>query len=303
MAVKLTSNANCPSPPTASVYQVLKVDPYADPSVGISASPSDLVCQGSVVSLSANPTYGGSAPTYTWLKNGVIAASGDVYAFVPHNNDVLYVIMHSDYHCQLNSLDTSSEIVIRTDSQLVPIVTISAFPSTLVSVGQSVTLTASVVNGGVAPTYQWFINGIPQAAATNATFTSSSFAYQQEDSVSVQVTANGTCPVTGHQWVFIQVAPAGVGQVANNGGDINVVPNPNKGEFMVKGSLGTTTDEEVSLEITDILGQVVYKNNVTAKNGMLNEHIVLGNTVANGMYMLSLRSDAATRVFHIVIEQ
>jgi len=91
--------------------------------------------------------------------------------------------------------------------------------------------------------------------------------------------------------------------VTNPGSDITVLPNPNKGEFTIKGSLGVNTDEEVSLELTDVLGQVIYKNKVTAKNGKLNEHIQLVNTIANGMYMLILHSDGVNEVFHVVIEQ
>ena len=52
-----------------------------------------------------------------------------------------------------------------------------------------------------------------------------------------------------------------------------------------------------------MLGQQVYKSNVTARNGQLNERISLGGSVANGMYMLSLRSGTDNEVFHIVIEQ
>ena len=84
---------------------------------------------------------------------------------------------------------------------------------------------------------------------------------------------------------------------------INVVPNPNKGEFMIKGTLGSSTDEDVAIEITDILGQVVYRSSAVAKGGKLNEMVKLNSNIANGMYVLTLRSVSENRVFHLVIEQ
>jgi hypothetical protein len=82
-----------------------------------------------------------------------------------------------------------------------------------------------------------------------------------------------------------------------------VVPNPNHGVFTVKGALGTTDDEEVTIEITDVIGQVVYTNKVVAKNGELDEKIQLRNHVASGMYLLTLHTTSESKVFHVVVEQ
>ncbi len=82
-----------------------------------------------------------------------------------------------------------------------------------------------------------------------------------------------------------------------------MIPNPNKGSFVVKGTLSTTTDEEVTLEITNMLGQVVYTNKVMSHGGAINEHIQLNSSIANGMYLLNLHSESDNAVFHVVIEQ
>ena len=71
----------------------------------------------------------------------------------------------------------------------------------------------------------------------------------------------------------------------------------------MKGTLGSTDDVEATLEVTDVLGQVVYHGKVTAYGGRLNETITLNNTLANGMYMLSIQSGTEHKVFHFVIEQ
>ena len=84
---------------------------------------------------------------------------------------------------------------------------------------------------------------------------------------------------------------------------ISVLPNPNKGTFAVRGSLGSVRDEEVTLEVTDMLGQVIYRTKVIAVAGKLNETITLSNTLANGMYILNARSGTEDKTFHFVKEQ
>ena len=84
---------------------------------------------------------------------------------------------------------------------------------------------------------------------------------------------------------------------------ISVLPNPNKGTFMVRGTVGSATDEDVTLEVTDLLGQVIYRNKVIAQSGKLNETIILNNSLANGMYILNVQSISGNRTFHFVVEQ
>jgi hypothetical protein len=120
------------------------------------------------------------------------------------------------------------------------------------------------------------------------------------------VTADDACHITSYQWVYIFASPnayLNVTPVITGADDIVVIPNPNRGQFTVKGSLGVSNDEEVTLEITDMLGQVVYTGKVVAHNGVLNEQVSLSGAIANGMYLLNVHSETASKVFHMVIEQ
>ncbi len=117
------------------------------------------------------------------------------------------------------------------------------------------------------------------------------------------VTNNGICRAASFGWVYISEHPEGVTPVVSGSGGISVLPNPNKGEFTIKGTLGTATDEEIWLEVTDMLGQVVYREQVMAYSGKINQRITLGKETANGMYLLTLVSGTENKVFHIVIEQ
>jgi hypothetical protein len=181
-----------------------------------------------------------------------------------------------------------------------PTVTVYAVPGTQIAVDQSVTLTASVVNGSATPTYQWLINGVPVSGATNASFTSTHLT--NNDSVVCEVA--GGCSTTGSNYVIMHVGTEGVQQVIENGStNVTLVPNPNNGTFTIKGTLETTADEEVSIEVVNMLGQVVYSNKVMTQNGIINERVQTGSSLANGMYVLNLRSGSQNTVLHFVIEQ
>jgi hypothetical protein len=216
---------------------------------------------------------------------------------------VVYAEMTSNYGCLVTAKVPSNSVKMSVVAPVVPFITISADPGTNVALGQKVTLTANVTGGGATPSYQWSVNSIPVAGATNRSFTDSTFSLDKDDSVSVSVTSSGPCRMTTHQWVYMSVHPVGVKEVGVTASNLSVQPNPNKGVFTVKGSLGTSNDAEVTVELTNLLGQVVYKNNVIAKGGIMNEQVTLKNTLANGMYMLTVRSEAGLQVFHVVIEQ
>jgi hypothetical protein len=62
-------------------------------------------------------------------------------------------------------------------------------------------------------------------------------------------------------------------------------------------------DEAVTFEVTDMLGQVVYRGNTIARGGVIDTRIQLGNTLANGMYMLNMGVGAERKAFHFVVKQ
>jgi hypothetical protein len=301
--VQMASTATCANPVTVTHTVRMTVNPFGFPHADVILTPNDTVCKGTVVTATAATTYGGTAPYYVWFRNGtLVPVTGPSISFGANNGDQVFVVLYSNDPCRLGPSDSSAIVRVVVDTPVQPIVTITGNPGITVGRGQNDTLHATVTNA-VNPAYQWYINGIPVTGATTPTLVYSSYATQAEDSVSCQVTSNGVCTITGHQWVYIKVSAEGVSQITGNASDITVGPNPNKGEFMIRGSLGTTIDEEVSLEITDILGQVVYKDKVTAKNGKMNQEISLSGSLANGMYILTLRSETESKVFHVVVEQ
>jgi hypothetical protein len=71
----------------------------------------------------------------------------------------------------------------------------------------------------------------------------------------------------------------------------------------LKGTVGSTQDVVVTLEVTDVFGQVIYSSKVSAISGYINETISLNGSLANGMYMLNMHTATEQKVFHFVIEK
>jgi hypothetical protein len=150
------------------------------------------------------------------------------------------------------------------------------------------------------------VNGAIITGATNATFTQSNFA--NLDVVTCQVTSSGVC--SGYQGsgsATVHVSNVGVKPLVLVSGDLIVIPNPNNGQFSVKGNisnaLSSGSNDQVTLEVTNVIGQVLFSKEIKSTNGMVNEQIDLGKNVANGMYLLSVTTDTDKKVFHIVVAQ
>ncbi len=296
--VTMTSNAMCPSPAQVNDSVRMTVLPHINPSVSIASNPGDTLCQGSLIILNALPVYGGSSPLFSWLKNGAPSGTGNFYSFVPNNGDLVYCIINSSYPCRLQNADTSGPLVITTDTPVIPAIFIAANPGTTVKPGQYDTLIA-IVTGATAPTYQWYINSIPVAGATTGTYISNSFSSPVDDSISVVVYSHDVCETKAHQWVYITIAD-GVRQISAEGG-ISVLPNPNSGDFTISGSLATNLP--VNIELTDMLGKLIYRDVTTIKNGKFNKIISLDDHVSNGCYLLRLINEDINQVLRISINR
>ena len=300
ISVQLTSDAACASPAVVNNAQTIYVNTKALPSVSIISSPGNEVCSGTAVTFTASSSYGGNAPVYNWFKGGINVSSGSTFTYNPLNGDNVYCVLTSDYGCRLANTASSNHESMIVDVPTTPTVTITTIPSGNITPGEVVTIEATVTNGISSPAFQWYVNGVAVSGATSPVLTRT---FSNMDSVSCEVTTTGGCAgIMGSGSVTIHIANVGVTQVAAATGDIQLVPNPNKGTFTVKGSLATASNEEVTIEVTDMIGKVLYTGKAATHNGEINEKIQLNN-LANGMYILSVHADTENKVFHMVIEQ
>ncbi len=299
ITVRLTSNAVCASPGTTEDSDVMTVINSDTSSVHISATPGDTVCQGSYAIFTALGVNGGTAPEYLWFINGIQAGTGGVYGYTPAANDNIYCELVSSLQCVVSDTVASNNIVMQIDTAYVPFVLLTAMPGTVIGPLQSDTFTAVVSNAGPSVSYQWFINDMPMPGATSAMFIASNFS--NNDSVSCAVVAAGACGYASFNAVKIRIIYTEVPQVTQGVHNIRLIPNPNNGQFLIRGSLVAKDDAAVVVEITDIIGHVVYQNVARSNGGKIDEAVSLNGGMANGMYQLNLRTGSENIVIHFVI--
>jgi hypothetical protein len=95
----------------------------------------------------------------------------------------------------------------------------------------------------------------------------------------------------------------GVTNINKTGFGVQVIPNPNDGAFTIAGSIGAGAEEIVSIRITDVIGHEVFLSAKQVYNGLLNEKILLDNSVANGVYLISITSDKNHEVIRMLLER
>ncbi|MDX5326198.1 MAG: PKD domain-containing protein, partial [Bacteroidota bacterium] len=191
VTVILTSNATCASPVTATSQGItISVGSPVTPGVSILAS-SNSICAGQSVTFTATPSNGGSNPSYQWKVNGgnVGTNSASYSSSSLSNGDVVSVVMTSSESCVTSSTAGSNSISMNVSAPLTPGVTIGA-SSTNICVGQTVNFTASPVNGGSNPIYQWKVNGV-NVGTNSPGYSSSNLA--NGDQVSVEMTSSLGC--------------------------------------------------------------------------------------------------------------
>ena len=299
----LTSNAFCRTATTASATKVLTVSPYVNPLVSMTSSLGYTTCEGYPSVFTASQINGGFNPTYQWAVNGTNTGTGPVYTYAPVNGDDVSVTLISSFPCLLTpTANTHSAMTVLPITQPVGVVT--AVPGYIIPAGMYDTFTCTILSGGgLAPTYQWSKNSVPVAGATNSVYITN--ALINGDSVNCQVTNTDQCSgVSVFNSVIIAIGGnVGVNEVSGTNNTLQMVPNPNNGSFIIKGTLADQYNEDLQLEITDMLGRTIHSSTTRALNGEINQDIQLDNTMANGMYLLTVRSKHVNNVIHFVINK
>jgi Zn-dependent metalloprotease len=298
----LTSSAGCATPDTASTSIVMTVSSLMTPAVSITSIHADSTCTGDTVQFIAVPVYGGTDPTYLWTRNDTNVATGPYFIYAPLDGDQLVLTMTSNYPCLMTNVAISDTFTVHVFAPSVNDLAVFVTQSSIIS-GSIDTFIAIASGAGASPTFQWYINGTPVAGATSTMYITDSL--RDGQIVNCRETSSFVCSepnsVTSGG-ISVAVGATGVPQVSGIS-SFTLLPNPNAGSFTIKGSLLSAGDQNASIVITDMLGQTVYSKTITASNGKINQQIDLGNTIANGMYLVSITSGDGHTVFHVVIDK
>jgi gliding motility-associated-like protein len=206
-----TGNLGIASCEVASSPVEVIINPIPNPAISIALA-TDTNCAGAPIAINATLVDGGATPTYQWLVNGSVVASGTggpTASFTSgslNTGDVVSATMTSDAVCMISNPNASSNPI---DIFVTPI------PVTAVSVAASETqicadsvvlFTATPVNGGASPTYQWQVNGV-NAGPDSAVFGDAGL--HTGDIVNCTMTADLACspPVQDPQGVAMTIYP------------------------------------------------------------------------------------------------
>jgi uncharacterized protein (TIGR02145 family) len=160
--------------------------------VGVSIiSSSNPFCAGNSVTFTATPVNGGATAIYQWKINAsnVNNANNAVFSYTPVDGDVVTCSLVSSETCTSGNPALSNAITMLVNASMPAGITI-AVSSNPFCPGTAVTFTATPVNGGPLPDYQWQVNAINVSNANNAVFT-----YNPVDNDQVQciLTSNLNC--------------------------------------------------------------------------------------------------------------
>jgi len=295
------SSANgCQSAPATVVVTVT-----AAPTVFAYPSPKDSICVGGSITLNASIT-GVTAPTYQWYQNGnlIPGATSKVYTTSAVSDyDVFYCGVNITSLCATAYTANSAPITVRVLPYMSPLVSIVSNPpaGTTVSSGTMINFTASPVNAGNKPKYQWTRNGKDIVGATSNLWGATTLS--NHDTICVKIISDYLCPdpqgaISNCIVVSIESISNGVNNTST-GNKLMVFPNPSNGSFTLQGKWNT--NGKVQATVTNAVGQVIYKESMPVNNGMLNNSIKLSN-VAAGIYTLRLQSDSEYATVKLTIE-
>ena len=155
----LTSSYGCPTGnPATSNTVYMTVSPLLPVSVTVT-TPQNPVCENSPTTFTANPVNGGPNPSYQWKVNGINSGtSSSAFTYIPLNNDLVSCILTSNTQCAGGNPATSPPLTVGVTPGIPVSVSITASGNSICA-GTVVTFTASPVNGGLTPNYQWVVNG------------------------------------------------------------------------------------------------------------------------------------------------
>ena len=111
-----------------------------------------------------------------------------------------------------------------------------------------------------------------------------------------------TARYTFYVYTPVQCAAMGVSTITANEVNCTIYPNPNAGSFALTGTW-LEGDDEATIEIIDLLGQVVYKKAINITNSKIDEQVQIGGNIASGMYMLRINSTNAHKAIRFSISQ
>jgi len=204
------------------------------PAISITSS-QEIICMGAEAVLVANGSNTGSNPTYQWFIDGApVGDNSDTLAYTFNSTQNVTCTLTSSLSCASPVSGSSEAFMVTPQESLNPEVSITASTDTI-SPGESITFTATAVNAGSSPAFQWYINGLVLSGATASTYTSNTIGNGQTITCRIvgQVPCSSVTTVTSNGITVVVEQPSAVLEW-NNDAEMLIYPNPSMGEVTFK---------------------------------------------------------------------
>ena len=302
VSCELTSSEACANPAAVtSAGKTITVNPVVTPTLHITSGTSNPVCANTAVSFTATATHVGTTNVYEWKINGNIQASttGSFTHNAWMNNDQVTCTIVSDEVCAMPITASDSFDVIVTPS-VAPSVSINANPGVTINPGTQVLFTATPLNAGTNPDYQWRKNGVAISGETSNTYTTNTL--QNNDAIDVIIYSKETCPDPDSaisNILTISIITTNVTGEATISG-LSVYPNPNHGTFTLSGTVYQS--ENIQLSLVNTLGQTVHQEEVNISKSNFNHLIKPRQGLTSGIYFLNIKTAHQTTSYKVIVQ-
>lgn len=157
---ELTSNQNCITSTFAvsNAISITRSTPVT-PTILISESGNN-ICTGTTVRFITAVTNEGATPVYQWKKNGVNVGTNTPYYTdnTLNNGDIITCVLTSSEACTAGNNVTSNGVTMAINNNRTATINILQ-SETAICPGEGLSFAATTTNAGLAPRYQWKING------------------------------------------------------------------------------------------------------------------------------------------------
>jgi hypothetical protein len=211
VSVSLTADANCSATPVVVSNAIdVNILPSIDPVLTLTPSATD-ICQGTQVDFTASITPGMTNVNYVWDINGTVAGAGSTFSSTTLQDGQIVTVTATilDDLCLVNDILTASQ-TINVTLPLTPVVTVNSdAPGNAVCAGDDVLLTATAIDAGANPNFDW-VDVTTGATVATGTDTYTIVNPTVDMTIQVTVTSDDLCSVgsTDTDNIVITVTPA-----------------------------------------------------------------------------------------------